>query len=73
MAGDGRMAGIESLTVVKPGDTLIVGMNRMITDDEYTVLKERYQALVDAGVHVFLIEGATTLAVFRPDGGDRDG
>ncbi len=55
-----------SVATVRPGDTLLVGMNISLTDEEYGLLVQRWQPVIDQGVKVFLIEQCSALAVLRP-------
>lgn len=57
-----------SEATARPGDVLIVGLNRAISDGEYEILRERFQDLVDMGVKVFLVDNCSALTVVRPGG-----
>ena len=57
-----------SEATAKPGDVLVVGLSRAISDEEFEMLRERFQDLVDMGIRVFLIDNCSSLAVIRPGG-----
>lgn len=60
-----------SVTVVRPGDTLLVGYDRLLSDDEYALLQERFQPLHDEhGVRTFVVENAQHLLVVRKKEGN---
>lgn len=56
---------IGSAATASPGDTLIVGFDRAISDDEYEEFQSRFRPLIDQGVKVFLVEHCTSLAVVK--------
>lgn len=58
---------IQIAAVAKPGDTIMVGMDVVVTDQEYQLLLERYQPLLESGIRVFLVEHCTSMVVVRPE------
>lgn len=55
-----------SVAMAKPGDVLIVGLNKAISDGEFEILRERFQDLIDMGIKVFLVDNCSALTVVRP-------
>lgn len=53
------------LAVARPGDVLVVGLSVSVSDDEYTLLVERFQPLMDMGIQVFLVEHCSSLVVVK--------
>lgn len=61
---------LSNVPVVRAGDVLLVCFDRRQTDDETERLKSWVEAALP-GVRVAIVEGATGLAVFRPDSDDK--
>lgn len=53
--------------VARPGDTLIVGYDQRLSDEEYSLLRERFRPLMDAGIKVLLVENAKHLVLAKVD------
>ena len=77
-AGEGLMAEsadlkIEVGTVVpmiaalaRPGDTILIGFDRTLSDEELDDLREGFQDFTDTtGVHIAFVEHATSMVVAR--------
>lgn len=58
---------------VRPGDTLIIGFARTLTDQEFMDMKENWKPLTDQGIKVAFAEGVTSMTVFRPEMEDDNG
>lgn len=56
-----------SAAVARSGDTLVVGFRDSLTAEEFDLLRERFQPILDMGIKVFLVEQNVSLAVLRPD------
>lgn len=58
--------------VAQPGDTVLIGVNRTLTDEELEEFRERFADFSDVtGVHVALAENATSMVVIKGDQADR--
>lgn len=53
--------------VVRPGDTLILSFDRHLTDAEYTRIREDLRACLPGIANLAVVEGASAMAVYRPD------
>lgn len=54
--------------IARPGDTVMIGIDRSLTDEELDTLREQFEAFMDTtGVHVAVVENVTSMAVVRPD------
>jgi hypothetical protein len=52
----------------RPGDTIMIGFDRSLTDAELEQLGEDFQGFTDAtGVHIAFVEHAVTMVVARPE------
>lgn len=50
--------------VARPGDTILIGFDRSMTDDELIELRESFKGFTEVtGVHVGYIEHATSMVV----------
>lgn len=61
---------IQLAAIAKPGDTIMVGMDIVVSDEEYQLLLERYRPLLESGIQVFLVEHCTALTVVRSEVSD---
>lgn len=59
---------VDMAAVAQPGDTLVVALNRMVSDEEFETLRERFEPLKSSGIRVFLVENASSMVVVK--GGD---
>ncbi len=59
---------VEAAAVARPGDTLVIGIAQRMSDDDYTVLYEQFQPLIDLGIKVAIADGVTSMVVVRPEG-----
>lgn len=59
---------VEAAAVARPGDTLVVGIAQRMSDDDYTVLYEQFQPLINLGIKVAIADGVTAMVVIRPEG-----
>lgn len=62
-----RLADEVQTAVIRPGDTLVVGMPRRITDQEYDEMASRMKYYIP-GVRLLLFPETGWVRVFRPDG-----
>lgn len=54
--------------IAKRGDTVIVGLSERLCDEDYIDLTDALKPMIDqVGVHVALIEGASSMVVVRPE------
>lgn len=54
--------------VAKPGDTIMIGFDRTLTDGELEDLREGFKGFTEkTGIHVAFVEHATSMVVARPD------
>lgn len=59
---------VDMAAVAQPGDTLVVALNRTVSDEEFETLRERFEPLKSSGIRVFLVENASSMVVVK--GGD---
>lgn len=56
--------------VAKPGDTILIGFDRLMDDDEFNAMKDCLRPLKEQlGIQIGLIEGASSMIVVRPEVG----
>lgn len=56
--------------VARPGDTIMIGFNRTLDDEELEDLREAFQGFTDAtGVHIGFVEQVAAMVVARPKDG----
>lgn len=71
MAGTGEMkikAGVSPTfaALAEPGDTILIGFDRTLSDDELNDLREGFQDFTETtGVHIAFVEHATSMVVAR--------
>jgi len=54
--------------VARPGDTILVGLDRALSDEELEHLQDEYENLTEqTGVHIVLLENVTSMTVVRDD------
>lgn len=59
---------IEGITVIRPGDTLVVGLKRdCLPLDQAEAYKQRLRERMPGLADVVIIGGVTALATYRPD------
>lgn len=59
-------ADIAVAAVARPGDTILIGFDRTLTDDELDELREGFENFTETtGVHIGFVEHATSMAVAR--------
>ena len=57
--------------LARPGDTILIGFDRTLSDEELDDLCEGFQDFTETtGVHIAFVEHATSMAVARPEGTD---
>lgn len=57
-----------SATVARPGDTILVGFDHRLSDEEFEEMTARLRAIGDdLGVRFGVIEGASSMIVVRPE------
>lgn len=63
---------IDIAAVARPGDTILISFDRTLDDSELADLDEAFSGLSEqTGVHIGIVEGASSMAVVRPEGGER--
>lgn len=59
--------------VARPGDTVLIGLADRMTDEELGYLVEDFKQFTETtGIHIALVEGATSMVVARPDDDEYD-
>jgi hypothetical protein len=58
--------------VARPGDTIIIGFNYALADDDIEALAESFAPLRDKGIEVAFADHVQTLVIARPDDEDID-
>lgn len=54
--------------VAKPGDTVLIGFDRLMTDEEFNAMRDRLRPLKDQlGIQIGVVEGASSMVVVRPE------
>lgn len=61
---------LRNIAVVRPGDTLIIGLHHSVTGTEWLDRVREQFAEALPGVKVVFVGNVTALAVFEPDGGE---
>ena len=57
--------------LARPGDTILIGFDRTLTDEELDDLREGFQDFTETtGVHIAFVEHATSMVVARADEAD---
>lgn len=57
--------------LARPGDTILIGFDRSLTDEELDDLREDFQDFTSTtGVHIGFVEHVTSMVVARPDDSD---
>lgn len=60
--------------VAAPGDTLVVGFNRRVSDEEFDLMREQWGDVVgESGVRLVAFDGVVSLVVVRGPGLDTNG
>jgi hypothetical protein len=55
--------------IARPGDTIMVGLNRTLTDLELAELQQDFSDFTETtGVHIALVEDVSALVVIQPEG-----
>lgn len=57
----------EPALIVRPGETLVITLERGLRDDEFAELAQRIRERLPETANVLVIEGATGLAVVSPE------
>lgn len=54
--------------VAQPGDTILIGFDRSLSEEEFDDLREGFQGFTDTtGVHIAFVEQATSMVIARTD------
>lgn len=62
----------EIAALARPGDTILIGFDRTLSDEELDDLREGFRGFTETtGVHIAFVEHATSMAVAR--GSEEDG
>lgn len=57
--------------LARPGDTILIGFDRTLTDEELDDLREGFQDFTETtGVHIAFVEHTTSMVVARTDEAD---
>lgn len=57
--------------LARPGDTVLIGFDRTLTDEELDDLHEGFEGFTNqTGVHIGFVEHATSMVVCRSDDAD---
>lgn len=61
-------------TVAQPGDTVMIGFNRVLSDEELDQLREDFEGYFEAtGVHVAFVEQVSSMVVVKGSQQDVNG
>ena len=65
----------ELAALARPGDTVLIGFDRTLTDEEFEDLREGFEGFTaTTGVHIAFVEHAVSMVVARPgEEGDDEG
>lgn len=56
------------VAVARPGDTIMIGFDHQLTDDELTELQDAFEGFSGTtGIHIAFIENASSMVVARPE------
>lgn len=58
--------------IARPGDTVIIGFDRPLSDEEVGWMEESFAPLKDRGVTIAFADQVTSMVVVRPDDEDID-
>lgn len=58
--------------VARPGDTIIFGFARAISDDEIETMIENFKPLTDSGIKVGFADQVTSMTIARTGGADEE-
>lgn len=62
---------LDLAAIARPGDTVLIGLRDRMTDEEIGYMAEEFKGFTETtGIHIALVEGATSMVVVRPDEGD---
>lgn len=57
--------------IARPGDTIMLGFDRTLSDDELEQLREDFSGFTEkTGVHIAFVEHVTSMVVARPESSD---
>ena len=54
--------------VARPGDTIIIAMNRPVTEEDLVDIRRHFGYLFDQGIQFAVIEDAASMVVVKPKG-----
>lgn len=64
---------VQLAAIARPGDTVLIGFERALTDEDLESLREGFQDFTETtGVHIAFVEQATSMVVVRPGGEEGD-
>lgn len=66
MHGLRRGEGVDIAAVARPGDTVLIGFSRDLTDEDIEVLGELFRPLIGQGIKVGYVDQVTSMVVVRP-------
>ena len=58
--------------IARPGDTIVIGFDRPLDDQEVEWMTETFKPLTERGIQVAFADQVTSIVVARPDDEDID-
>lgn len=58
--------------IARPGDTVVIGFCRSLSDEEVEWMEESFRPLIDQGIRVAFADQVGSIVVMRPDDEDID-
>ena len=59
--------------VARPGDTILIGFDYNLSDEDIEALDESFKPLIEQGIKVGFMDNVTSMVVVRPDAEASDG
>lgn len=56
------------VALARPGDTIVIAFDRILSDEEYDRFVEQWQPVVDQGIKVACADQVSSMLVVRGDG-----
>lgn len=56
--------------VARPGDVVLIGFSKTLTDEEVELFREQWAGLTDLGIKIGFIDQVSSMVVARPDEDD---
>ena len=54
--------------IARPGDTILIGFERPLTDEDIEAMDENFRPIIDEGIKVGYLDSVTSMVVVRPGG-----